>query len=137
MGFIRAQRTRVPQIVPTNLSNKTVLITGSNAGLGYEAARAVLPHKPSRLILAVRNLDKGDAARKELDKVKATSTKIETRKLDQSSFSSVRAFAKELNGERIDIALLNAGPLFPSRLLSVPLLTSTHRRLELFLHHHA
>ena len=109
MEFIRAQRTKIPQIVASNLSNKTVLITGSNAGLGFEAARAVLSHKPGRLILAVRDLEKGNVARAELEKSKAASTIIETRKLDQSSFSSVRAFVKELNGDRIDVALLNAG----------------------------
>lgn len=112
MEFIKAQRTKIPQIAPTDLSLKTVLVTGSNAGLGLEAAREVLPHKPGRLILAVRNLDRGETALKELDKIKASSTTIETRKLDQSSFGSVRAFVRELNGERIDYALLNAGERF-------------------------
>ena len=109
MEFIRAQRTKIPYIVPTNLSNKTVLITGSNAGLGFEAAREILPHKPGRLILAVRNLEKGNAVRRKLDETKAASTTIEARPLDQSSFGSVHAFVKGLNGERIDFALLNAG----------------------------
>ena len=109
MEFIRAQRTKIPQILPTNLSNKTVLITGSNAGLGLEAAREILSHNPGRLILAVRNLEKGNAVRKQLDEIKAASTAIEARTLDQSSFASVRAFVKGLNGERIDFALLNAG----------------------------
>lgn len=109
MEFIKAQRTKIPQIKPTNLSQKTVLITGSNAGLGFEAARAVVPHNPGRLILAVRNLQKGEVAQKELDNIRATSTIIETRELDQGSFASVRAFVKWLDGQRIDIALLNAG----------------------------
>ena len=109
MEFIRAQRTKIPQMVATNLSNKTVLITGSNAGLGFEAARAVLLQEPGRLILAVRDLEKGKVAREKLEKFKAASTVIETRKLDQSSFGSVRAFVNELNGEPIDIAILNAG----------------------------
>lgn len=109
MEFIRAQRTKIPQILPTNLSNKTILITGGNAGLGLEAAREVLPHRPGRLILAVRNLDKGNAAREQLDKVKEASTTIETHQLDQSCFKSVYDFVKGLKGERVDYALLNAG----------------------------
>lgn len=118
MDFIRAQRTKIPQIVATNLSNKTVLITGSNAGLGFEAARAVLPHEPGRLILAVRDLEKGNAAREKLEKFKSASTVIETRKLDQASFGSVRAFVNGLDGQRIDVALLNAGEHYGSLLIS-------------------
>ena len=109
MEFIKAQRTKIAQIKATNLSQKTVLITGSNAGLGFEAARAVVPHNPERLILAVRNIQKGEAAQRELNKIRSASTTIETRELDQSSFASVRAFVKGLDGQRIDIALLNAG----------------------------
>ncbi|MCJ1390772.1 hypothetical protein MMC18_003633 [Xylographa bjoerkii] len=83
--------------------------TGSNAGLGLEAAREFLASKPKRLILAVRNMEKGNAARQQLISLKELPTDIEVRKLDQGSFESVRDFVKGLNGERIDIAIFNAG----------------------------
>ena len=109
MEFIRAQRTRIPSITPANLTSSTVLITGANAGLGFEAAREVLPSKPKRLILAVRNMEKGNAAKTELEKDKDASTNIEVRKLDQTDFGSVRTFVKDLKGERVDIFIQNAG----------------------------
>jgi len=109
MDAIRAQRTKIPPVTPVNLTSSTVLITGANAGLGLEAAREVLPSKPKRLILAVRNMEKGNAAKIELEKAKDASTNIEVRKLDQSSFESVRSFVKDLKDEPVDIAILNAG----------------------------
>lgn len=109
MDFFRAQRTKIPPVTPVNLTSGTVLITGANAGLGFEAAREVLPSKPKRLILAVRNIEKGNTAKTELEKAKDALTNIEVRKLDQGSFESVRSFVKDLKGERVDIAILNAG----------------------------
>src|SRR2546426_5368930 len=38
-----------------------VAVTGSSSGIGYETAR-VLANKNAEVIIAVRNLDKGDAA---------------------------------------------------------------------------
>lgn len=109
MDAIRAQRMKIPAVTPVNLTSSTVLITGANTGLGFEAAREILPSKPKRLILAVRNMEKGNTAKTELEKVTDASTNIEVRKLDQSSFGSVRSFVRELKGERVDIAILNAG----------------------------
>ena len=43
-------------------SGRVAVVTGSNTGIGYEAA-AVLAAKGAHVVLAVRNLDKGkDAA---------------------------------------------------------------------------
>jgi NAD(P)-dependent dehydrogenase (short-subunit alcohol dehydrogenase family) len=109
MDFFKAQFTKIPQINPVNLSNSTILITGANAGIGFEAAREILKSKPKRLILAVRSLERGNSAASELAKVKAASTEIDVRQLDQSSFSSVKAFADGLNGQKVDVAILNAG----------------------------
>jgi NAD(P)-dependent dehydrogenase (short-subunit alcohol dehydrogenase family) len=109
MDFFRAQFTKIPQIVPINLSTSTVLITGANSGIGFETAREVLRSKPKRLILAVRSLERGNTASSELAKVKSPSTEIDVRQLDQSSFSSVKVFAEGLSGQKVDIAILNAG----------------------------
>jgi retinol dehydrogenase-12 len=109
MDFIKSQLTKIPKIIPVNLSKSTVLITGANTGLGLEAAREILHSKPERLILAVRNVEKGNVAKRDLERARPSGTKIEVRKLDQSSFKSIQTFVKELEGERIDIAILNAG----------------------------
>lgn len=112
MDFLRSQFTKIPKLAPVNLSKSTVLITGANAGLGLEAAKEILLSKPERLILAVRNLERGNKARKELEHMKtSTSTQIDVKILDYANFESVRTFAKELEGQTVDIAILNAGEL--------------------------
>ncbi|EMR85851.1 hypothetical protein ACHAPC_007627 [Botrytis cinerea] len=109
MDFLRAQFTKIPKLKPVNLSKSTVLITGANAGLGLEAAHEILLSKPERLILAVRDIEKGDVAKRELQNRTTSSTQIDVHKLDHSSFRSVQNFVKELEGQRVDIAILNAG----------------------------
>ncbi|THV49636.1 hypothetical protein BGAL_0186g00250 [Botrytis galanthina] len=109
MDFLRAQFTKIPKLKPVNLSKSTVLITGANAGLGLEAAREILLSKPERLILAVRDIEKGNIAKRELQNRTTSSTQIDVHKLDHSSFRSVQNFVKGLEGQRVDIAILNAG----------------------------
>ncbi|TEY85262.1 hypothetical protein BOTCAL_0015g00510 [Botryotinia calthae] len=109
MDFLRAQFTKIPKLKLVNLSKSTILITGANAGLGLEAAREILLSKPERLILAVRDVEKGNVAKKELQNGMTSSTQIDVHKLDHSSFRSVQNFVKGLEGQRVDIAILNAG----------------------------
>ena len=109
MEFIKAQLTKIPRVPPVDLSASTVLITGANTGIGFEAARESLYSKPQRLIIAVRDMEKGEAARAELEKLRSPTTKLDVRRLDLSSFDSVQKFAKGLEGERVDVAILNAG----------------------------
>ena len=52
-------------------SGRTAIVTGANSGLGYDTA-AVLADRGARVVLAVRNLDKGQEA---VDRIKATSPK--------------------------------------------------------------
>ena len=54
-------------IIPT-VSDKVVIVTGSNGGLGYETALA-LAEKGAKVILAVRNLEKGE---RQLIKIKSS-----------------------------------------------------------------
>ncbi len=94
----------------TTLSGKTAVVTGANTGLGYEACLQLLGLELSRLVLAVRSLDKGEAA---ANKMRALFPKasIEVWQLDMCSYESVQAFARRIESElpRLDIALLNAG----------------------------
>jgi NAD(P)-dependent dehydrogenase (short-subunit alcohol dehydrogenase family) len=98
-----------------NLASKVALVTGSNAGLGFESARQLLGLHLSHLILAVRSIDKGEAAAKKL-RDQYPRAKIEVWKLDMCSYASIQEFAKRVETEltRLDIALLNAGLVKPS-----------------------
>ncbi|KAF2805937.1 short chain dehydrogenase [Mytilinidion resinicola] len=111
-GFLRSQLlVRLP--LPTaSYAGKTVIVTGSNVGLGKEAARHFAALGASTLVLAVRSLAKGEAAKKDiLATTKRPADTIQVWQLDMGSYASVQAFAaraaKEL--ERIDVLLENAG----------------------------
>lgn len=92
-------------------AGKTVIVTGSNIGLGFEAARHFTRLGATKVILAVRSLQKGEDAKKAIENSTGIKTVVEVWQLDMSSYKSVLDFAarteKEL--ERLDIALLNAG----------------------------
>ncbi|KAJ4354624.1 uncharacterized protein N0V89_006361 [Didymosphaeria variabile] len=109
-GFFIAQlRTPVPQLT-TSFAGKTVIVTGSNVGLGLEAARDFTRNGASKVILAVRSLSKGEAAKRDIE----TSTgnkNVEVWQLDQSSYQSVLDFADRAEKElqRLDAVVLNAG----------------------------
>lgn len=95
----------------SELSKQTFVVTGSNTGLGFESSRHLLRLGVGRLIMAVRDLSKGEAARKELlasTGRDAASTEIWP--LDMDSYDSVKAFASRLSHvPRLDGVLANAG----------------------------
>ncbi|KAN0106590.1 NAD(P)-binding protein [Hyaloscypha variabilis] len=94
----------------TTLEGKTAIVTGANTGLGYEAALQLLGLKLSKLIVAVRSLERGGVAAANFRKQFPKAT-IEVWQLDMSSYTSVQAFATRVKNQlsRIDIVLLNAG----------------------------
>ena len=49
----------VPPVLHADLVGKTVIITGANAGIGFEAAKHFAKMSPARLILACRSEEKG------------------------------------------------------------------------------
>jgi protochlorophyllide reductase len=89
-----------------DLTGRTALVTGANAGLGLEIARG-LSGAGARVLLACRNLEKAEAAAADI----AGPGPVEVRKLDLASLASVRALATEvLAGEdRLDLLVNNAG----------------------------
>jgi retinol dehydrogenase 12 len=62
LGFIRDQWTPLPALYRVDLTGQTVVVTGSNIGLGLEAAKHFARMNPANLILAVRSKSKGDTA---------------------------------------------------------------------------
>ncbi len=94
-----------------NMTGRTVIVMGANSGIGRAAARA-LAEAGARVVLAVRNLEKGRAA--------ATTMPGETevRELDLASLASVRAFAAAWAGG-IDLLINNAGVMAPPLTRSV------------------
>ncbi|KAK7042791.1 hypothetical protein R3P38DRAFT_2892233 [Favolaschia claudopus] len=77
----------------TQLSNCTYLITGSNTGIGYAAAVHLARLAPARIVLAVRDLPKGEAAKTRLVEETGFTGRVDVWELDMSDFTSVVRFA--------------------------------------------
>ncbi|PFH62257.1 hypothetical protein XA68_14388 [Ophiocordyceps unilateralis] len=110
LGFLYRQFTRQkPLPDDADLSDEVAVVTGSNVGLGLQAARQLLELGLSHLILAVRSRDKGDAAALLLRRDFPASV-VSVWTVDFESYDSVRAFADRCATlPRLDIAILNAG----------------------------
>jgi NAD(P)-dependent dehydrogenase (short-subunit alcohol dehydrogenase family) len=83
-----------------SFTGRTVVVTGANSGLGEITARE-LARVGARVILAVRNTDKGDAAAADM------TGDVEVRRLDLQDLASVRTFADGVDG--VDVLVNNAG----------------------------
>lgn len=90
-------------------TGRTAVITGANTGLGYETA-AALAARGARVVLAVRNLDKGKAAA-DLIAARNPGADVSVQALDLTSLASVRDAAEALRDgvDRIDLLVNNAG----------------------------
>ncbi|KAL7817790.1 NAD(P)-binding protein [Trichoderma gracile] len=109
-----------PPIPPTpsdaNVSGKTVIVTGGNSGLGYEAARQFLTLGASRMILACRSVQRGQEAASALrahPTVKETNPNAVTEafELDLEDYQSGLSFSDRVKAEvkELDILLNNGG----------------------------
>lgn len=87
-------------------TGRTHVITGANSGIGLETAKE-LAAKGADVVLAVRNLEKGNAAAAEIG------GSVEVRELDLGALDSVRAFASAWGDRPITTLILNAGVMIP------------------------
>ena len=114
LGFLYSQLIKSLPRPTESYVGKTVIVTGSNVGLGKEAARHYARLGATRLILAVRSKEKGYAAKKDiLASVPGyPGASIEVWELDMARYASVQAFAARVCGpelDRVDVFLANAG----------------------------
>lgn len=94
-----------------DFTDQTIIISGSNTGLGLEAARHISRLNASLIVLAVRDVSKGAAAKQSiLESTGQHPSSIQVWHLDLQSYDSVKAFAERANKlPRIDAVLENAG----------------------------
>ncbi|KAI1268192.1 hypothetical protein F5Y18DRAFT_424523 [Xylariaceae sp. FL1019] len=98
-----------------NPVGQTAIITGSNVGLGFEAAKELALRSISLWILVVRDVSKGAI----LEDQKVAKTSIEVWSLDQDSYQGMTAFGQRAAALRyLDFVLLNAGLKFKERRVS-------------------
>jgi len=91
-----------PSQIPDQ-TGRTVVVTGANSGIG-RAAAAALAAKGARVILAVRDEQKGRAA------AAAMTGRVEVRPLDLASLASIRDFAAGTDGP-VHVLINNAGTM--------------------------
>ena len=93
-----------------NHADKTALVTGANAGVGFEAAAQLAEDGWGKVILACRSVEKAEAARAQLVE-RTGKDPFDVLAVDTSEVASAHAACDELRdrGERIDFLLLNAG----------------------------
>ena len=91
-----------------SFAGRTAIVTGASGGLGEVTARE-LARVGARVILAVRNTEKGAAAAARMTGRK--SGQVEVRQLDLQDLSSVRRFADDIDDDidTIDVLVNNAG----------------------------
>ena len=90
-------------------AGKVSIVTGANTGIGKETARG-LAGQGGTVVLAVRDLVKGEAARADITATTGNAN-VEVMALDLGSKASIRAFAKAFGEkhDRLDVLVNNAG----------------------------
>jgi NAD(P)-dependent dehydrogenase (short-subunit alcohol dehydrogenase family) len=100
------------------MTGKTALITGGNAGLGFETAK-VLAAKGATVIIACRSAEKAEAA---LNKIRAVQpgASISALMMDLGDLGSVRRAVSELDDlPCLDLLINNAGIMTPPYELTI------------------
>jgi len=113
--FLHSQFLGTPSHPTHSFAGQTIIVTGSNVGLGFEAARHFYRLNCARLILAVRTVSKGQTAKEDIVRSVGHRTDgaeaIEVWPLDLTSTASTLSFAEKVTSEldRVDVVVENAG----------------------------
>ena len=109
LSFVKRQFTPLPE--PTaSFANQTIIVTGSNVGLGLEAARYFGRLGAFKVILAVRSIAKGEEAARSIHQSIGKEGICEVWQLDMGNWTSIQEFVRKVDGlERLDAVVENAG----------------------------
>lgn len=111
-SFIYRQFIHYPPSPTASFEGKTVIVTGASGGLGLEACRWLVRLGASKVILAVRNVEKGTTAIKDMQSTTSGPSDIlQVWHLDMSSYASILSFSERVKTDlpRVDAVLANAG----------------------------
>ncbi|KAK0345952.1 hypothetical protein LTR91_018018 [Friedmanniomyces endolithicus] len=109
-AFFYTQLFITPSAPTTSCTGKTIIVTGANTGLGKEAARHFVQLGAEKVILGCRSLDKGEAAKRDIEVSTGRKGVVEVWELDLGDYGSVQGFAERAGGlRRLDCVVENAG----------------------------
>jgi len=99
----------------TSMDGKVCIVTGSNSGIGKATAYA-LSKMDATVVMAVRNLERGERARNEIIK-ESRNQDLDVMVCDVSSNNSINLFVEKFNEkyDRLDVLINNAGAVFSKR----------------------
>ncbi|KAH8897940.1 putative short chain dehydrogenase/ reductase [Thozetella sp. PMI_491] len=105
---------------PEHCAGRIFIVTGANTGLGFEATKHLVRAGAAKVILAVRNVDSGEQAKKKIEEELGVTGVAEVWQIDLASYASVKAFAARATAEldRIDAVIENAGVYDWKRILA-------------------
>lgn len=110
LSFIYSQLFVTLPYPTHSFSGQTVIVTGSNTGLGLEAARHFTRLGAAKVILAVRTMSRGETAKQSIESSTDRKGVVEVWQLDLGSYESVKQFAAKAEKlDRLDVLLENAG----------------------------
>jgi retinol dehydrogenase-12 len=110
--FAHAQMIATLPYPTEKFTGQTIIVTGSNIGMGLEAARHFVRLDASKVILAVRSVSKGEAAKQSIiESEKRPESTVEVWELDLASYDSTKNFARRAIADldRLDVVVGNAG----------------------------
>ncbi|KAK4554201.1 hypothetical protein LTR86_008729 [Recurvomyces mirabilis] len=110
-NFFYSQLFVTPEVPNVALDGQTIIVTGANVGLGFEAAKHFARMKANKVILACRDVNKGNKAASEIARSTGVpNDRLAVWQLDLSSNASVVQFAERAKGlDRLDAVVENAG----------------------------
>ncbi|XP_071787281.1 retinol dehydrogenase 14-like [Asterias amurensis] len=95
------------------MDGKTVIVTGSNTGMGKEIA-ADMASRGARVIMACRSMERGNKAADDIRRKLGGGGTLIVQQIDLGSLKSVRMFCKTFlkTEKRLDVLINNAGVFF-------------------------
>ncbi|KAJ3843260.1 hypothetical protein EV361DRAFT_884869 [Lentinula raphanica] len=107
--MIDEQKKGMPPVLKGDLTGKTVMVTGANSGIGFEAAKHFATMNPARLVIVCRTIAKAQDSIKQIQ-AETGYKNAEPMALELSSFRSISESVTQATKtlDRLDILVENA-----------------------------
>lgn len=92
----------------TSTTRRTVIVTGANSGVGFEATRQLAATNEWNIVMACRSLDKAEKAKAKIIGL-GSGDNIEVAQLDLADLKSVKSFCQQWGQRPLHVLACNAG----------------------------